>query len=168
MNIEPLLSSLRAAEASLQRGNLASGIGQLHEFQNKVRAQVRRVDAALADTLLARSAAVINAATCPAAFLAARSAKIPVRLESVLLDAQEGSMLAFFGVPGCRYEIEVSEDLVEWRTVAEPAVEVANGVFTFVDGELSGVSSRFYRVMTLSEKTSVADALLLGEGAQIE
>lgn len=167
VNIVPLLASLRAAEASLQRGNLASSIGQLHAFQNKIRAQIGRVDSTLADELIARAAAVINAANCPAALLAARGVNLPVRIESVALDAQEGSMVAFFGVSGSRYEVQLSENLVEWRTV-ELAVEVANGVFTFVDSEFPGVRNRFYRVITSAEMPSKTDILFFGQGAELE
>lgn len=44
---QPLLASLDAAMSSLQRGNIVSAINQLQAFQNKVRAQVEPVDAAL-------------------------------------------------------------------------------------------------------------------------
>lgn len=51
-NKQPLLGSLSAAMASFERSNLDSGANQLHAFQNKVRAQVARIDAVLAEELI--------------------------------------------------------------------------------------------------------------------
>jgi len=47
-----LLATLSAAMASFERGNVDSGANQLRAFQNKVRAQVARIDAVLADELI--------------------------------------------------------------------------------------------------------------------
>lgn len=55
----PLLASLEAALASIERGNHNSATGQLGAFQNKVRAQVSKKDAALAMELTEGAAQVI-------------------------------------------------------------------------------------------------------------
>jgi hypothetical protein len=43
-NKRPFIASLKAASASLERGNFQSGANQLHAFQNKIRAQVGKTD----------------------------------------------------------------------------------------------------------------------------
>jgi hypothetical protein len=59
---QPLLVTLTAASASLDRGNTISGSNQLGAFQNKVRAQVARVDAALANQLIDATQQIIDSA----------------------------------------------------------------------------------------------------------
>jgi len=56
---KPLLATLEAALVSFERGNVTSGINQLKAFQNKVAAQVARIDAALAGELIARAQQII-------------------------------------------------------------------------------------------------------------
>ncbi len=43
-NKRPFIATLKAAAASLDRGNLNSAFGQLNAFRNKVRAQIQRTD----------------------------------------------------------------------------------------------------------------------------
>jgi hypothetical protein len=57
---KPLLATLEAALASFDRGNVTSGINQLKAFQNKVAAQVARIDAALAGELIDRAEGIIE------------------------------------------------------------------------------------------------------------
>jgi hypothetical protein len=59
-NKKPLLATLNAALASFERGNFSSGINQLKAFQNKVAAQVARIDAALAGELIERAQGIIQ------------------------------------------------------------------------------------------------------------
>jgi hypothetical protein len=59
-NTRPLLATLEAAVASFERGNLNSGINQLKAFQNKVAAQVARVDAGLAGELIDQAQRIID------------------------------------------------------------------------------------------------------------
>ncbi len=49
--------------ASFERGNLTSGDDQLAAFQNKVRAQVARMEAALADELFKAALRMIQEVT---------------------------------------------------------------------------------------------------------
>jgi hypothetical protein len=55
-----LLVTVTAASASSDRGNVLSGSNQLVAFQNKVRAQVARVDAALAKQLIDAAQQIID------------------------------------------------------------------------------------------------------------
>jgi len=56
----PLLASLEAAEASLTRGDIEALNNQLRAFQHKVQAQVERLDATLANNLIARAQQIIG------------------------------------------------------------------------------------------------------------
>jgi hypothetical protein len=57
-----LLATLAAASASFDWGNIISGSNQLAAFQNKVRAQVARVDPALANQLIEAAQEIIESA----------------------------------------------------------------------------------------------------------
>jgi hypothetical protein len=59
---QPLFVTLTAASASFDRGNIISGSNQLTAFQNKVRAQVARVDSALANQLIHTAQQIIDSA----------------------------------------------------------------------------------------------------------
>jgi hypothetical protein len=61
-NKQPLLAILAAASASFDRGNTLSGSNQLAAFQNKVSAQVARVDLALANQLIEAAQEIIDRA----------------------------------------------------------------------------------------------------------
>jgi hypothetical protein len=60
-NKRPLVAILRAAEASLERGDLKPGINQLQAFQSKVRTQLEPITPAFARLLLERAQATIDA-----------------------------------------------------------------------------------------------------------
>jgi hypothetical protein len=57
----PLIATMKAAVAALDRGQSTSGANQLVAFQNKVRAQVGRVDADLARSLIEAAQEIIDA-----------------------------------------------------------------------------------------------------------
>jgi len=58
---QPLLATLDAALASIDRDNTTSAVNQLHAFQNKVRAQVAPSDQALGGTLVQAAQNIITA-----------------------------------------------------------------------------------------------------------
>ena len=60
-NKRPLLASLKAAVASLDRGSFSSAIGQLQATQTKTRAQIGKTDPATADAIIAEIQKVIDA-----------------------------------------------------------------------------------------------------------
>ncbi len=62
-NKQPLLATSSAAIASFERGNLTSGDNQMVAFQNKVRAQLARMHAALADELFKAALRMIQEVT---------------------------------------------------------------------------------------------------------
>jgi hypothetical protein len=59
-NKKSLLATLNAALVSFERGNVMSGINQLKAFENKVAAQVARIDAGLAGELIDRAQGIIE------------------------------------------------------------------------------------------------------------
>jgi hypothetical protein len=63
-NKRPLIATLKAACASFDRGNCVSGVNQLEAFQNKVRAQIGGVNAALADEIIALTQEVLDCIDC--------------------------------------------------------------------------------------------------------
>ncbi len=63
-NKRPLIATLKAACASFDRGNCVSGVNQLQAFQNKVRAQIGRVNPALADEIIALTQKVLDCIDC--------------------------------------------------------------------------------------------------------
>jgi hypothetical protein len=60
-NKRPLIASLKAASASFDRDNFESGASQLHAFQNKVRAQISKVNPTSAASFIADAQAIIDA-----------------------------------------------------------------------------------------------------------
>jgi hypothetical protein len=58
----PLVASLQAAQASFDRGSSGAGINQLMAFQNKVRAQISRLDPDLAEMLIQAAERIIDSA----------------------------------------------------------------------------------------------------------
>jgi len=137
----PPLASLEAALASFQRGNHNSASGQLHAFQNKVRAQVSKKDAALAIELMEGAAQVIGALggdkpQCLAAKLHG------------LKRGHGGKMQLRFTAPESQvYYVEASTNLVDWEAVSV-ATEQPDGSFVFDDPEVASSSSRFYRIVS--------------------
>jgi hypothetical protein len=65
-NKRPLLASLKAAQASFDRGNITSGRNQLKAFQNKVRAQIGKSNPAEADLFIECAQRIIDAVNCSA------------------------------------------------------------------------------------------------------
>jgi hypothetical protein len=63
-NKRPLIASLKAAEASFDRGSMESGMNQLHAFQNKVRAQIAKANPAEAAAFIASVQRILDAIAC--------------------------------------------------------------------------------------------------------
>jgi hypothetical protein len=65
-NKRPLIASLKAAQASFDRGSVQSAMNQLKAFQNKVRAQIGKTDPAAAAAFAECVQAIIDAVNCSA------------------------------------------------------------------------------------------------------
>jgi hypothetical protein len=137
----PLVATLSAALASIERANVTSAINQLVAFQNKVRAQVAPDDPALAGQFIRAAQAIIDALSRDCA-LAEPHWKIgkmhrhghgPMRME---FSAPEGQCCL----------IEASTNLVNWEKVGV-AVQCGPGEFEFEDPDGANLPVRFYRLV---------------------
>jgi len=137
---QPLLATLNAALASIERGNCHSAIGQLGAFQNKVRAQVAKKDFALAMQLIQGAQQVIAALDCDG------SSHVAAKIRS--LKRHNGKMqMEIKGEAGKAYILEASTNLVDWKPicVVRPDEE---GNCCYEDVMARKQESRFYRVVT--------------------
>jgi hypothetical protein len=144
VNTSPLLASLRTAQSSFLRGNKRAAINQLHAFENKLQAQMARIDVGLLNSLNALADAIVTAANCNVGLAVQRTSSIALRIHPGVTEG--GFKMSFSGETGESYDIQVSEDLRSWRTIGG-AVEVAQGFFEYVVFETSGSANRFYRAL---------------------
>ena len=133
----PLLASLEAALASIQRDSCHSAVGQLGAFQNKVRAQV--TDANLALALVQSAGQVIAALDCDG------SPPVACRGWSLRRSADSCMHLEFSGDTGAAYILEASTNLVDWEALCVVRPD-ADGHCQFADPDAPNHQSRFYRV----------------------
>ena len=135
---QPLVATLLAALAAIDRSNPTAALNQLQAFQNKVRAQVAPLDPALADTFIQAAQNIIDA-------LAAGS---NANGKLTLARAADGALrLQGPAVPGALYIIEASTNLLNWEKIG---VTTNNGTasFEFEDTGAASPTLRFYRVMS--------------------
>jgi len=134
----PLLASLEAALASLQRGNAIAAVNQLHAFQNKVRAQVTDANLALA---FAQSAGrVIEVLDGD------QADKVAAKIHGVKRGHGGKMKLKFSGQAGQTCIVEASTNLVDWEVIGV-AAQQADGSFEFEDADSTRFPNRFYRVV---------------------
>jgi hypothetical protein len=139
----PLIATLEAALASIQRGNLIAAMNQLQAFQNKVRAQVVPEDPMLAESLIQRANQVIEALGVE------RPVRHVGKLESVIHQPGGKMHLKFSASSGCIHFVEASTNLVDWGMIGV-AVEQGGGSFVFEDADASKFPGRFYRIKQLA------------------
>jgi hypothetical protein len=137
----PLVASLSAALASINRDAPTPAINQLEAFQNKTRAQVAPSDPALAQTFIrtAQQLVAILSADCSLARPSARIAK--------LRHQADGKLRMGFSAPqGFVYVLEASTNLVHWEKIGV-AADCGFGEFEVEDVNASQMPTRFYRVV---------------------
>lgn len=138
---QPLLATLSAAIASVERASLTSAINQLHAFQNQVRAQVAPEDPALAEQLIQAAQKIID-------LLGGRGHARGQFTRVERLD--HGNVRMELTVQStARHIIEASTNLVDWQPIGV-AVERADGMFEFTDPKGAGLPTRFYRIRSVS------------------
>jgi hypothetical protein len=139
---QPLIVSLEAASASIERCNPIPAANQLEAFQNKVSAQVAPDDPVLARTLIDSAQEIINSLENCCGCEAHKHGKIKARHEN------NGRVhLEFEGSRGRCYVIEASGDLVHWEAVGV-ATDLEDGTFEYPVSDAQGAAARFYRVVT--------------------
>jgi hypothetical protein len=140
----PLLATLDAAAASIQRGDSIPAINQLLAFQNKVCAQLAPLDATLANTLLHSAQAIIAA-------LSAGNTDPSGRVHGVItgLTPQPSGHagLRFSAQSGQVFLIQASTNLVDWQLVGA-ATDRGDGWFEWQDPAAPNFQNRFYRVIS--------------------
>jgi alpha-tubulin suppressor-like RCC1 family protein len=140
---QPLLASLGAAAAAVQRGDSIPGINQLLAFQNQVRAQVAPLNTAMAETLIRRGQAIVAALSSGNTNPSGRSHGLAI----ASMPRPEGRVgLQFSALPGQVFLVEASSNLLDWELIGV-ATDQGDGSFTFEDSAGSRFGTRFYRVV---------------------
>jgi hypothetical protein len=137
---QPLLATLRAALASVNRGDPTPAVNQLQAFQNKVRVQVSPLDPALAQTFIQAAQTIIDA-------LNAGPGKAHGRITHVSREADGKTRLKGEALPGALYIIEASSNLVDWEKIGVVSADGV-GVCEFEDPNVARVPARFYRIVS--------------------
>jgi hypothetical protein len=139
---QPLLSSLRAALASIDRSQPEVAINQLEAFKNKVLAQVMPVDPELAAQLLADAQAIIDTLNGgPVAEV------VTVEIMSITQGPNGKPKLNIRGNNKRTHVVEMSTNLVDWAPVGV-ASKCGDCDFEFEDGQGGVVGARYYRVVS--------------------
>jgi hypothetical protein len=134
----PLLASLEAALASIQRGNCEPATGQLRAFLNKVRAQVG--DSVLGTELTGAADRIL------AALGAEAGGRLPCKIRSLKCHPDGGIRLHFSGVAGGVYLIEASTNLTDRECIGVTCPD-ADGQCDFADPGAGALERRYYRVV---------------------
>jgi len=137
---QPLLATLNAALASIQRGNCHSAVGELGAFKNKVQAQVSPADPVLATELIEGAGQVI------AALAGDGTGCLTIQFHELKRHPDGKTHLKFRAPPGRAYLVEGTTNLRDWLPLGA-ATALGNGEFEFEDAEASQHQSRFYRVV---------------------
>jgi len=138
---QPLLATLSAAMASLERGNLTAAINQLQAFQNQVRAQVAPANPALANQLIRSAQEIIN--------VLGGSGDAQGRFVRVERLDHGKVRIQLTAGPAANHIIEASANLVDWEPIGV-ASESGAGTFEWTDPDAAHWPARFYRIRPLS------------------
>ncbi len=140
----PLLATLEAALASLDRGNLIAAANQLHAFQNKVRAQIAPVDSLLSAAFLQETQDILDA-------LFAADHGLPSRPNgksiSVVRLANGHTRIDYVGPLGRPCILQASTNLLDWENIGI-ATQGPDGTFTTEDPHAGKYATRFYRLVS--------------------
>jgi hypothetical protein len=144
-NPQPLLATLSAAIASVERESVTSAINQLRAFQNQVRAQVAPDDAALAEELIRAAQEIV-------ALLGGKHGA-PGQFTRVERVAQGKVRMEVAAESTSSQIIEASSNLADWQAIGV-ASERVDGMFEFIDSDAGRLPARFYRIRSLGHDSS--------------
>ena len=138
---QPLIASLRAALASIDRCQPEVAINQLEAFKNKVLAQVAPNDPDLANLLLGEAQALIDILNGGAAQVAA------LEITEISQGNNGKPHLKIRGASGRVHIVETSVDMVNWVKIG---VAGCNGGcdYEFNDAQTPDAGARFYRIVS--------------------
>ena len=135
---QPLIATLYAALAAIDRSNPTAAMNQLLAFQNQIRAQVAPIDPVLAEQFIQLAQEIID--------ILSTASKAHGRIAAVAREANGTVELQFSATPGPAYIIEASTNLVNWEKIGV-AADRGNGAFEFEDAHAGRMSTRFYRIV---------------------
>jgi hypothetical protein len=141
-NPKPLLATLRAAIASIDRSQPATAINQLQAFINKVQAQVAPYDPALAALLISEAQAIIDALNGGLA-----ESENAIAITSIAPGQNGKPHLRIRGKAGRSHIVETSTDMVNWTKVGVASAS-SDSEFEFNDTQSANTEARFYRVVS--------------------
>lgn len=138
----PLVATLEAARAAIERGNRTAAVNDLGAFQNKVRAQVAPHDAALAAQLIQAAQEIIDVLGQEC-----NPATVRPKIGRVQRVGNKSLRIEFSASAGRVYLIEASSNLVDGEKIGV-ARESGPGEFLFEDAHAPGRPVRFYRIVS--------------------
>jgi len=135
---KPLITSLTAAIASIDRGNPTAALNQLGAFQNKVRSEIEPLDPELAQMLIDNAQQMIDALTV-----------IDSKPRLVKLSRHpNGGVHIEFSAPSLNIQVvAASTNLVDWELIGV-AHDLGNAAFEFEDRSGTNFETRFYRIIS--------------------
>jgi choice-of-anchor C domain-containing protein len=140
-HVQPLVTSLRAALASIDRSQPATAINQLEAFINKVQSQLAPANPTLAAQLIAEAQAIIdalNGGTSPAV--------ANVTITSIQRGHGKKPHLEIRGINGRVHVIETSTNLVDWVPIGV-ATQTGDNMYEFDDSNTAETGAQYYRVV---------------------
>ena len=143
---QPLIASLSAAIASIDRSNPTAAINQLRAFQEQIRAQLQPLDPDLAQTMLQASQAVIDNLTGGLAG-SGPGGGAPPRFDHMVRNSDGSIRLQLLGDSGHNYTVAASTNMLDWEPIGA-AVDRGNGTFEFEDTNAVRIATRFYRIIS--------------------
>jgi hypothetical protein len=135
---QPLVATLAATLASIDRSNPTAAMNQLQAFQQQVLAQVAPIDPALANQFIQLAQDIIE--------ILSSDSRAHGKIANLTRHPNGAVTVQFSASTGATYIIETSEDLDRWDKVGV-ASEVSAGAFEFSDPRAQGASTRFYRIV---------------------
>ncbi len=142
----PLLATLRAALASLERGQPAVAIVQLRAFQHQVWAQVQPSNPALAAIFIQASQDILDALRAGSS----HPGDWPRGRVTAVRHPSNGKATLQFAAPaGSTYIVEASSDLLTWETIGLAEAQV-DGTFAFEDVSAAQLLCRYYRIQQVA------------------
>jgi hypothetical protein len=135
---QPLIASLSATLAAIDRSNPTAAMNQLQAFQSQVRAQITPLDPVLADQFIRLAQEIIE--------ILSADSKARGKVAALGLQTNGSLRLQFSAPPGPIYIVEASTDLANWDKIGV-ATDAGNGVFVFEDANAPRMTTRFYRIV---------------------
>jgi len=143
----PLIATLRASIASIDRSNPTAAINQLQAFQNQVLAQLEPLDPEAAQTLIQTAQEVLNTLSNGMPSSSPGGGGQSIRIEN-LVRQSDGKLRMKFSTPSLKtYVVAASTNMLDWELIGV-AVPGGGGTFEFEDRSAPGFTTRFYRIIS--------------------